>query len=62
MFNFLSISRFKSKAIRFLRFKNAFNRTKTMRITSNSTFRRVIGNKIPRFLSRRIGNDNRSFK
>ena len=62
MFNLLSISGFKSKTVGFLRFKNTFNRAKTMRITSNSTLRRVIGKKIARFLSRRIGNDNSSFK
>lgn len=62
MLNFLSISGFKSKTVGFLRFKNTFNRAKTMRITSNSTLRRVIGKKIARFLSRRIGNNNSSFK
>lgn len=62
MLNFLSISRFKPKTIRFLRFKDTFDRTKTVGIMFNSTFGVVISNKIPRFLSRRISNNNGGFK
>lgn len=62
MLNFLSISRFKSKTVRLLRFKNALDRTKAVRIAPNSTFRSIISNKIPRFLSRGISNNNSSFK
>ena len=63
MFNFLSISRFKAKTIRFLRFKNRFNRTKAIRVISNSTRRIVIGNKKPRVIRVRVirANDS-SFK
>ena len=47
MRNFLSIGRFKSKTIRFLRFKNTFNR-KAIRIMFNSKSRTIISIRIIR--------------
>ena len=61
--NFLSISRFKSKTIRLLRFKDTFNRAKSIRIITNSTRSIVISNKKPRVRSIRIiRNNNISLK
>ena len=53
----LSISTFESKAIRFLRFKDAFNR-KAIRIIANGTRGVIISNEIPRFFSVNISGDN----
>ena len=54
---FLSISAFKSEAIGFLRFKNAFN-GETIRIIANSTRRRVISDKIPSIIWIKSSSDN----
>ncbi len=58
--NFLSISGFKPKAVRLLRLKYAFNRSKAIRIITDSTRRNIISNKIPRFRVRRRLRDNDS--
>ena len=47
MFNFLSISGFKPKAIGFLRFKNRFNRAKAVRVVANGARSIIISNNIP---------------
>jgi len=63
MLNFLSIGGFEAKNIRFLRFKDAFDRVKMIRIITNSTRRIVISMNIPNIIRiRRIRNDNISGK
>ena len=63
MLNFLSVSRFKPKSIRFLRFKDRFNRAETIRVVSNSTRSIIISEQKPGLISVRIvRNDNISRK
>ena len=60
MFKFLSVSRFKSEAIRFLRFENAFNSPKTVRVINDCFVSTVVSNKKERFIIIRILVSNES--
>lgn len=63
MIDFLSISGFKPKTVRFLRFKNRFNRAKAVRVIANSTRSIIISNNVPSIRGiRRERYDDVSFK